>query len=186
MGNLIYTAITSLDGYISDERGDFGWAEPNAEVHGFINDLERATGTHLLGRRMYETMVGWETMDIGPDQAPLMRDFALIWRSAEKIVYSRTLDQVVGARARIERSFDPDAVRRLKETSERDLSVGGPDLAAHAFRAGLVDECRLFLNPISVGGGHPALPRGVRVKLDLLEERRFSGGVVYLRYRTAP
>jgi dihydrofolate reductase len=155
-------------------------------VHGFINDLERSTGTHLLGRRMYETMVGWETMDTGPDQAPLMRDFALIWQAAAKIVYSRTLETVVGARTRIERSFDPDAVRQLKETSERDLSIGGPDLAAHAFRAGLVDECRLFIHPISVGGGHPALPQGIRLKLDLVEERRFSGGVVYLRYRAAP
>jgi dihydrofolate reductase len=186
MGRLIYSAITSLDGYIEDEAGRFDWAVPDEEVHAFVNNQERTLGTFLYGRRMYEMMVGWETMDTGPDQAPLMRDFALLWRAAEKIVYSTTLATVSSARTRIERAFDPEAVRRLKATADRDISVGGPDLAAHAFRAGLVDECRLFLNPVIVGGGKPALPRHVRLKLDLLEERRFSRGVVYLRYRANP
>src|SRR5215204_260429 len=151
MARLIYSAIASLDGYIEDEAGGFDWAVPDDEVHAFVNDQERSLGTFLYGRRMYETMVGWETMDTGPDQAPLMRDFALLWRAAEKVVYSRTLEAVASARTRIERAFDPEAVRRLKATAVRDVSVGGPDLAAHAFRAGLVDEVRLFLNPIVVG-----------------------------------
>ena len=186
MANLIYSAITSLDGYVEDEAGRFDWAVPDDEVHAFVNDLERSHGTYLYGRRMYETMAGWEAMDTGPDQAPLMRDFAELWRAAEKIVFSRTLATVSSARTRIERDFDPDAIRRLKSTAGHDISVGGPDLAAHAFLAGLVDECRLFLNPVVVGGGKPALPSRVRLNLDLLEERRFKCGVVYLRYRVLP
>jgi dihydrofolate reductase len=186
MAHLIYSAICSLDGYVSDEGGGFDWAEPDPEVHGFVNDQERPIGTYLYGRRMYETMACWETMEIGPGQAPLMRDFALLWRAAHKIVYSTTLTEAASARTRIERAFEAGAVRRLKAEADRDISIGGADLAAHAFRAGLVDECRLFLNPIVVGGGHPALPHGVRLRLDLLEERRFAGGVVYLRYRAAP
>ena len=183
MARLIYSAIASLDGYIEDKEGKFGWAQPDEEVHTFVNDLERPVGTYLLGRRMYEVMVYWET--VGPDDQPrFIRDFAEIWREADKIVYSKTLEVVSSARTRIERDFDPEAVRELKASAERDLSVGGPDLAAHAFRAGLVDEVHLFLTPIVVGGGKHCLPADVRIELELLDERRFGGGVVYLRYRT--
>jgi dihydrofolate reductase len=183
LGKLIYSAITSLDGYISDEDGNFEWAAPDEEVHGFINDLERPVGTYLLGRRMYETMRFWETasMDAEPD---VMRDFAEIWRAADKVVYSTTLEEAASERTRIERAFEPDAVRRLKAGSDRDLTIGGPHLAAHALRAGLVDECQLFAVPIIIGGGTAALPDGLRLELELLDERRFANGTVYLRYRT--
>jgi dihydrofolate reductase len=184
MAKLIYSAIASLDGYVADEDGAFDWAAPDAEVHAFVNDLERPVGTCLYGRRMYEVMVAWETMPTGADQAPEMRDFAELWRAAEKVVYSRTLETVASARTRIEHDFDPDAVRRMKASAERDISVGGPGLAAHAFRTGLVDECHLLLVPVIVGGGTRALPDGVRVRLALLDERRFAGGVVHLHYRT--
>ena len=183
MAKLIYSAIASLDGYIEDKQGKFGWAEPDKEVHTFVNDLERPVGTYFLGRRMYEVMVYWETVGLH-DQPRFIRDFAEIWREADKIVYSKTLEAVSSARTRIERDFDPEAVRQLKASAERDLSVGGPDLAAHAFRAGLVDEVHLFLTPIVVGGGKHCLPADVRIELELLDERRFGGGVVYLRYRT--
>jgi dihydrofolate reductase len=173
VGKLIYSAIASLDGYIEDESGKFDWAAPDDEVHAFINELERPVGTYLYGRRMYETMVAWETVDSHP--------YAEIWRAAEKIVYSRTLESVASARTRIDREFDPEAVRRLKE--EGDVSVGGPALAAEAIRAGLVDEYHLFLIPVLVGGGKRALPDGVRLELELLGERLFESGVVYLRYR---
>ncbi|HEX2102173.1 MAG TPA: dihydrofolate reductase family protein [Solirubrobacteraceae bacterium] len=182
--NLIYTAIASLDGYIEDEAGDFAWSAPDEEVHAFVNDLARPAGTHLYGRRMYEVMRAWETVDTGPGQAPAMRDFAEIWRAADKVVYSRTLEAASTARTRIERDFDPDAVRRMKAAAERDITVSGPALAEHAFRAGLVDEFHLFLSPIAVGGGKPALPAGVRVALELVDHRRFAGGVVHLHYRT--
>jgi dihydrofolate reductase len=183
LGKLIYSAITSLDGYICDEDGNFDWAAPDEEVHGFINDLERPVGTYLLGRRMYETMLFWETasMDEEPD---VMRDFAAIWREADKIVYSTTLDETSSARTRIEREFEPGAVRQLKASSERDLTIGGPHLAAHALRAGLVDECQLFVGPIIIGGGTAALPDGLRLELELLDERHFANGTLYLRYRT--
>ena len=184
MARLIYSAITSLDGYIEDDSGKFDWAEPDEEVHTFANDLERSVGTHLYGRRMYETMVYWETAHTVAGQTPFTLDFAWIWQAADKVVYSRTLESVSTARTTIERDFDSDAVRELKAAAKHDLSVGGPDLAAHAFRAGLVDECHLFLAPIVIGGGKKALPDGVRVKLELLDERRFGGGVVFLRYRT--
>jgi dihydrofolate reductase len=184
LAKLIYSAISSLDGYIEDERGRFDWAEPDEEVHTFVNELERPVGTHLLGRRMYETLVAWETIGLD-DQPPFIRDFAQIWRAAEKIVYSRTLESVSSARTRIEREFDPDTVLRLKTASERDLSVGGPELAAHAFRAGLVDEVRLFVAPIVVGGGKRCFPADVRVKLELVDERRFGSAMVHMRYRTA-
>ena len=184
MAKLIYSAIASLDGYVADEDGNFDWAVPDEEVHAFINDLDRPVGTYLYGRRMYETMVGWETDPTLADRSPLMRDFAQIWRAADKIVYSRTLERVTSARTRIERDFDPEAVRRTKAAAGRDLIVGGPDLAAHAIRAGLVDEWHLFVTPIVVGGGKRSLPDDVRVKLELLDERRFEGGVVYLHYRT--
>jgi dihydrofolate reductase len=184
VARLIYSAITSLDGYIADEDGNFDWAAPDEEVHAFINDLERPVGTYLYGRRMYEVMAVWETDPTLAEHSPVMRDFAEIWRAADKVVYSRTLGAVSTARTRLERAFDPEAVRQRKARAGRDLSVGGPDLAAHAFRAGLVDECQLFLAPIVVGGGKRALPDNVRVKLELQDERRFGNGMVYLRYRT--
>jgi dihydrofolate reductase len=182
MAKLIYSAITSLDGYVEDEEGKFDWAAPDDEVHAFVNDLERPIGTYLYGRRMYETMVYWETVSTGADQPAVARDFAQIWRAAEKIVYSRTLETVSSARTRIEREFDAPAVRRLKETSGADITVGGAALAGQAIAAGLVDECHLFLTPIAVGRGKQALPDHVRAQLELLGERRFGNGVVHLRY----
>jgi dihydrofolate reductase len=184
VAKLIYSAITSLDGYVADENGKFDWAAPDEEVHAFVNDLERPVGTYLYGRRMYEVMLPWETAHTFADQRPVMQDFAQIWQAADKIVYSTTLDTVSSARTRIEHEFDPEAVRQLKAGAGRDLTVGGPDLAAQAIRAGLVDEWHLFLTPIVVGRGKPSLPDDVRVNLELLDERRFAGGVVHLRYRT--
>ena len=184
MAKLIYSAITSLDGYIADEDGNFDWAAPDEEVHRFVNDLERPVGTYLYGRRMYEVMVDWETDHTLADQPPVMQDFAELWHAADKIVYSKTLETVSSARTRIERAFDPEAVRQMKAAAGRDLTVGGPDLAAQAFKAGLVDECHLFLAPIVVGGGKRFLPNDVRLKLELLDERRFGNGVVQLHYRT--
>jgi dihydrofolate reductase len=184
MAKLIYSAITSLDGYIADEDGNFDWAAPDEEVHTFVNDLERPVGTYLYGRRMYEVMTYWETAHTLADQPRYIRDFAEIWHAADKIVYSTTLEAVSSARTRIERDFDPEAVRQLKARAGRDITVGGSDLAAHAMRAGLVDECHLFVTPIVVGGGNPALPRNVRLELELLDERRFDNGVVHLHYRT--
>jgi dihydrofolate reductase len=183
MAKLIYSAITSLDGYVADEDGNFDWAEPDEGVHTFVNDLERPIGTYLYGRRMYEVMVAWETMDLS-DQPPFNQDFARIWRAADKIVHSKTLETVSSARTRIERDFDPEAVRRMKGSAGHDISVGGPELAAQAFKAGLVDECHLFLTPIMVGGGKRSLSNNVRLELELLDERRFGNGVVYLNYRT--
>jgi dihydrofolate reductase len=179
MAKLIYSALASLDGYIEDEHGKFDWAAPDEEVHRFVNDLERPVGTYLYGRRMYETMVVWETMDF---DEPATRDFAELWRAADKVVYSRTLETVSSARTRLEREFDGDAVRQLKASSEHDLSVGGSELAAEAIRAGLVDELSLFLVPVVVGGGKRAIPEGVRTNLELLDERRFGNGTVYLSY----
>jgi len=184
VAKLIYSAITSLDGYIADEDGNFDWAAPDEEVHTFVNNLERPVGTYLYGRRMYEVMVAWETAHTFADQRPVMQDFAKIWQAADKVVYSRTLAAVSSARTRIERDFDPEAVRQLKASARRDISVGGPHLAAQAIKAGLVDEYHLFLVPFMVGGGNQSLPDNVRVQLELLDERRFGGGVVYLRYRT--
>jgi dihydrofolate reductase len=180
---LIYSAIASLDGYTADEDGQFDWSAPDEEVHAFINDLERPVGTYLYGRRMYETMTAWETLDL-TDEPPEMRDFAQLWRAADKIVYSRTLAGPTTARTRVERDFDPAAVRELKAAAGRDLAIGGPGLAAHAIRAGLVDEWHLFVTPIIVGGGNPSLPDHARIRLELLDERRFGNGVVFLRYRT--
>ena len=184
MAKLIYSALTSLDGYIADEDGNFDWAAPDEEVHTFVNDLERKVGTYLYGRRMYEVMRYWETTQAVADRHPVEMDYARIGRAGDKIVYSKTLETVSSARTRIERSFDPEVVRRMKGQAERDISVGGPDLAAHAFGARLVDECHLFLTPIVIGGGKRALPESVRVGLELLDERRFGNGMVYLRYRT--
>ena len=184
MAKLIYSAIASLDGYVADEDGNFDWAVPDEEVHAFINDLDRPVGTYLYGRRMYETMVGWETDHTLADQSLLMRDFVEIWQAANKIVYSKTLEAVSTARTRIERGFDAEAVRQMKALAGRDLIVGGPELAAQAFKAGLVDECHLFVAPMVVGGGKRSLPDNVRLKLELLDERRFGNGMVYLHYRT--
>ena len=181
MARLIYTGITSLDGYVADADGNFEWSAPDEEVHTFVNDLERPVGTYLYGRRMYQVMLAWETLD-PPGQPAFMQDYAGIWRSADKIVYSRTLEAPSSARTRVERDFDPEAVRQLKATAGRDITVGGPGLAAQAIRAGLVDEFRLFVSPIVVGGGQEFLPDDVRLKLDLLDERRFGNGVVHLRY----
>ena len=182
MAKLIYSAIASLDGYVEDETGKFDWAAPDEEVHAFVNDLERRTATYLYGRRMYETMVFWETADDREEPA-VFRDYAAIWRAADKIVYSRQLRAASSARTRIEGDFDPGAIRELKAASASDLSIGGSELAGQAIAAGLVDECQLFLNPVVVGGGKRALPDHVRADLDLLNERRFKSGVVYLHYR---
>jgi dihydrofolate reductase len=182
VAKLIYAAIASLDGYVADEYGKFDWAEPDEEVHAFVNDLQRSVGTHLYGRRMYEVMVGWETDPSLAEQSPVTRDFAELWQAAGKVVYSKTLERASTARTRIERDFDPASVRQLKETAGSDVLVGGPTLAAEAFRAGLVDECHLFLSPIVVGGGKQSLPDNVRLRLELLDERRFRNGVVYLHY----
>jgi dihydrofolate reductase len=184
MAKLIFSAITSLDGYNADEDGNFDWAAPGEEVHSFVNDLERPVGTYLYGRRMYELMTGWETDPAAAAQSPAARGFAEIWQAADKVVYSKTLETVSTARTRIEPDFDPEAVRQLKTQAERDLTVGGPDLAAQAIKAGLVDELQLFLVPIVVGGGNQALPDHVRLKLELLDERRFGNGLVHLRYAT--
>jgi dihydrofolate reductase len=185
MPKLIYTAITSLDGYVADADGNFDWAVPDEELHAFVNDLERPVGTYLYGRRMYEVMVGWETAQTLADQRPVMTDFAQIWQAADKIVYSTTLGTASSARTRIESSFDPAAIRALKASVRTDISVGGPDLAGQAITAGLVDECRFFVTPIIVGGGTRSLPDDVRVRLELLDVRRFGNGVVHLHYRTS-
>ena len=184
MARLIYTANMSLDGYIEDMDGKFNWTDPSEEVFRFITNLIRADGTHLYGRRMYESMMVWETDPNLAGESPLMRDFAQVWQSADKIVYSRTLEAVSTRKTQIERNFDPEAIRRLKETVEQDIHIGGAELAAQAFRAGLIDECNLFILPIIVGGGKPCLPEHVRLELELLDERRFDSGVVFLHYRT--
>jgi dihydrofolate reductase len=182
MAKLIYSPIASLDGYIEDETGRFDWAEPDEEVHRFVNELEQSVGTYLYGRRMYETMLYWETAQTLAGQAPVAIDFAEIWQAADKVVYSTTLKSPSSARTRIERDFDPGAVRRMKDAATRDITVGGADLAAQAIAAGLVDEMRLLIAPVIVGGGKPSLPSAVRVDLELLDERRFGAGIVYLRY----
>jgi dihydrofolate reductase len=181
---LIYSMITSLDGYVADEDGDFSWAAPGEEIHAFVNELERPVGTYLYGRRMYQTMAVWESMDTAGHSAAV-RDYAGIWRAADKVVYSRTLEAAPTARTRLERVFEPEAVRRLKASAARDISVGGPGLAAQAIDAGLVDEYRLLVTPVLIGGGTRALPDGVRLGLELAGERRLEGGVLYLAYRPA-
>jgi dihydrofolate reductase len=180
MASLTYVAIASLDGYIEDEQGKFDWVAPDEEVHAFVNDLERPVGIYLYGRRMYETMVYWETDD---DRPPVYQDYAEIWRAAEKVVYSQTLEMVSSERTRIEREFDPAAIKRLKESTQSDIAIGGAELAGQAIAEGLVDECHILLGPVLVGGGKRALPSGVHTELELLDERRFRSGVVYLRYR---
>ena len=185
MARLIYSAIMSLDGYTADADGHFEWAAPDEEVHAFVNDLERPAGTYLYGRGMYETMRYWETAHTLPGQSAASLDFARIWQAADKIVYSKTLQAVSSARTRIERDFDPDAVRRLKEDAERDLTIGGSELAAQAIRTGLVDEYHFFLSPIVLGGGNAALPDDLRVTVDLVDEHRFGNGVIHLHYRAS-
>jgi dihydrofolate reductase len=182
VARLIYSVIASLDGYIEDEHGRFDWAAPGADAHAFVNELERSIGTYLYGRRMYETMVVWETDATLAAHSPETRDFAALWQAADKIVYSSTLPDVSTSRTRLERRFDPDEVRELKTTAEADMTVSGAELAAQAFRAGLVDECHLFVAPALVGGGKRALPDAVRLDLDLLDQRRFADGMVFLRY----
>jgi dihydrofolate reductase len=183
VANLIYSTITSLDGYVADEGGSFDWAAPDEEVHTFVNDLERDIGTYLHGRRMYEVLVAWESDDIlAGDPPPYISEYAAIWRAADKVVYSTTLREASSAKTRIERTFDPEDVLRMKASADRDLSVGGPDLAGQALRAGLVDECHLILAPVVVGGGTRALPVDLRLDLKLLEERRFTNGMVHLHY----
>jgi dihydrofolate reductase len=186
MGKLLYTINTSLDGFIEDEEGDFGFTRPDDDVHWFINDLERPIGMHLYGRRLYETLAVWETDPELAAKSDYTRDFAEIWQGAEKVVYSRSLDEPWTRKTRIEREFDPEAVRQLKESAAQDLNIGGAALAAEAFRAGLVDECHLFLAPVAVGAGKPALPGDLRLTLELLDEDRFGGGTVHLHYRVKP
>lgn len=183
MASLIYSAIASLDGYIEDKQGSIEWGAPDEEVHAFVNDLERPAGTYLYGRRMYETMRYWETEGASADDSAASREFAEIWRAAGKIVYSRTLQTVSSTRTRIERDFDVAAIARLKESADRDMTVGGAELAGQAIAAGIVDECRLILVPVLVGGGKSALPDDVHVRLELADERSFRSGVVYLRYK---
>jgi dihydrofolate reductase len=184
MGRLVYAAITSLDGYTADISGDFSWSMPDAEVHAAVNDLEREVGTYLYGRRMYEVMSAWETMDVGEGEPPELRDYAQLWRATDKVVYSRTLEAVTTSRTRLARTFDPAAVRALVDASADDVSIGGADLAAAAIRAGIVDEWHQYLSPVIIGGGTHWLPRGVRVDLELVDERRFANGVVQLHYRS--
>ena len=180
---LIYTAITSLDGYVADADGTFDWAAPDDEVHSFVNTLERHSGTYLYGRRMYDVMRFWESIEPVRDEPSVFHDYAALWQAADKIVFSRTLTTPTTTRTRIEHEFDPDMVRRLKASAHRDIDIGGPELAGHAIRAGLVDECRLFLHPVLRGGGNQSLPDDVQLRLELLDEHRFGSGVVYLRYR---
>jgi dihydrofolate reductase len=183
MAKLIYDATISLDGYVADEAGNFDWVEPDEEMQAFVNDRERQIGTYLFGRKMYETMAVWETPDVIPHLTPVMVEYAPIWQAAEKIVYSTTLQTVSTAKTRIERRFEPELVRELKAGATRNIAVGGPALAAHAIRAGLVDEYHLLIAPIIAGGGNPYLPGKVPVKLELLDERRFDNGIVHVRYR---
>lgn len=184
MGRLIYSMITSLDGYVSGPDGGFDWAL-DPEVHQFCNEQFAGVGTYLYGRRMYETMLYWETAHLEPDQGRIGLDYARVWQAADKVVYSRTLAEPSSARTRIEREFDPAAVARWKAESPNDLSVDGPTLAAHAIRAGLVDEFQMIIGPGIVGGGKLFFPDGVHVDLELLDDRRFSSGVMFLRYAVA-
>ena len=181
MANLIYSAIMSLDGYTADRDGNFAWSAPDEEVHAFINDLERDVGTYLLGRRMYQVMSVWETMGTSEDP-PVIQDYAHIWQGADKVVYSTSLDSAAAPRTRLERQFVPEMVQDLKAAADRNISIGGPTLAAHALKAGLVDECQFFINPVAVGGGLRFFPEGLEAKFQLLDEQRFGNGVVYLRY----
>ena len=187
MAKLVYSALTSLDGYVADPVGNFDWAEPSEELHSFVNELERSVGTYLYGRRMYETMVFWETAHTLRDEPQVMRDYALIWQAAEKIVYSTTLESVSSKKTRIEKTFEPNAVQEMKRTADTDISIGGPGLASAALKAGLVDECHLFVNPVVIGGGNPAFQVETQLDLELIDQRPFPGGVMHLHYQvTAP
>jgi dihydrofolate reductase len=183
MAKLIYAAISSLDGYVADEQGNFDWSVPSDEVHRFVNNLQRGIGTYLYGRRMYEVMRYWETASTGNGEPSAGQEFAEIWQATDKIIYSRSLDEVSTARTRLNREFDPASIQQMKADATRDIAVSGPTLAGQALRQGLVDECQLFLSPVVVGGGTPALPDNVRLNLELLDERHFGNGVVYLHYR---
>jgi dihydrofolate reductase len=183
MAKLIYSSVASLDGYVADENGNFDWAAPDDELHAFVNDLERPVGTYLYGRRMYEVMRFWENPDLLSDKSDVMSDFATIWQAADKVVYSRTLGTATTTKTRLERDFDLDAIRKLKASVERDITIGGPELAGQAIKAGLVDELQLFFAPILVGGGTRSLPDDALLKLALLDEHRFSSGAIYLHYR---
>ncbi len=182
MAKLIYAAMTSLDGFIEDREGSFNWAMPDDDVHSYVNNLERGIGTYLYGRRLYQTMKVWEQIYGQPDEIKVMRDYAAIWHGTDKVVFSATLEAVDTARTRLERSFDPEAIRALKAESEEDISIGGADLAADALRAGLVDEIHMFLSPILVGGGKPMLPENYATRLELLGQQAFDNGVVHLHY----
>jgi len=184
MAKLIYLMLMSLDGYIADKNGDFDWAQPTDEVHSFANDLERPVGTHLYGRNMYEVMAIWDTLQTH-GQPHYIGDFASIWRAADKIVYSTTLKSVSTERTQLARGFEADTIQRMKDTASRDITIGGPNLAAHAFKAGLIDLCHIFVFPTTVGDGKSAFPRGLRLELELQSERRFGGGIIYLQYRSA-
>jgi dihydrofolate reductase len=183
MARLIYSAIASADGYVEDADGSFGWAQPDEELFRFVNELERPVGTHLYGRRMYQTMLYWETAHQEPGLPSYVQDFTRIWQAADKIVFSATLASVSGARTRLERAFTADMIRHLKQHTDRDLAIGGPDLASQALVAGLVDELQLILVPAIVGGGKAALPAGLRMDLELLDTQTFGSGAVYLSYR---
>jgi dihydrofolate reductase len=183
MAKLIYAAISSLDGYVADSEGNFDWSMPSEEVHRFVNNLERRIGTYLYGRRMYEVMRYWETASTGNGEPSAGQEFAKMWQATDKIIYSRSLENVSTARTKLEREFDPAVIRRMKADASRDIAVSGPTLAGQALKLGLVDECHLFLSPIVVGGGTPALPDNVRVQLELLDQRRFGNGVVHVHYR---
>lgn len=183
MAKLIYAAISSLDGYVADSEGNFDWSMPSEEVHRFVNNLERRIGTYLYGRRMYEVMRYWETASTGNGEPSAGQEFAKMWQANDKIIYSRSLENVSTARTKLERELDPAVIRRMKADASRDIAVSGPTIAGQAMKLGLVDECHLFLSPIVVGGGTPALPDNVRIQLELLDERRFGNGVVHLHYR---
>jgi dihydrofolate reductase len=185
MSKLIYITNVSLDGYIEDSDGNFGWTEPSDDFYVFITDLVRPAGTYLYGRRLYEAMAVWETDPALAARSELMSDFARVWQAANKVVFSTTVNEVSTAKTQLERNFDPDAIRDLKASAAGDLTVGGANLAAQAFHAGIVDECQLLIHPVFVGTGKPSLPRDMRADLELLDERRFSNGVVYVRYRVA-
>ncbi|ACL40714.1 bifunctional deaminase-reductase domain protein [Pseudarthrobacter chlorophenolicus A6] len=185
MAQLIYSGLISLDGYLADRDGNFDWSVPDEEVHAFVNDLERDAGTYLYGRRMYEVMSAWETFGAPPsDEAPVIQDYSRIWRAADKIVYSTTLERPATPRTRIERRFDPEAVQMLKDGADGTIGIGGATIAVAALTAGLVDECQVFVSPVVVGGGLRFFPEGLELNLELLEERRFGNGVMYLRYRS--
>lgn len=184
MSKLIYSAITSLDGYVADESGTFDWAMPDEEVHAFINDLERPIGTYLYGRKMYETMVVWSTMNV-ENEPDCMRDYAQIWKAADKIVYSKTLKKVSSSKTFIKTNFEPQDIKRLKQSSTSDLAIGGPQIAAEAIKAGLVDEYHQFIAPVIIGSGNAWLPDNVRINLELVDQKRFPNGFIYLRYRLA-